>query len=214
MVGGAGFKPGATLTIKYDDIAIATATVQPGSTFPGGTFISNIFYVPASKHGDHTITVSDGTNTNQNKFTVESVPPAIAQLLLPETGAKVKAPIVFDWEEVTDNSSPVTYSLQFATDRNLTATSIVLEKTALTKSEYTLTEADELKLPGKETPYYWRVRAIDAAQNEGQWTGAREFYVTLPFKFTGWPLYAALGFGAVLVFLFGFWVGRRTAYYY
>jgi len=129
-------------------------------------------------------------------------------------GVKVESPASFDWEDVTDESSPVTYALQIATDEDFTADSIVLEKTELAKSEYILTEKEELELAGQETPYYWRVRAIDAALNEGEWTGAGEFYVAAPFAFPRWALYTLLGIGAVIIFGIGYWLGRRTAFYY
>jgi hypothetical protein len=170
--------------------------------------------VPAGKHGDHTITASDGPHTSKITFTVESVPPKIPQPLKPEMGVKVKSPITFTWGVVTDNSSPVSYNLQVASASDFSASSIVLDKTALSKSEYILTEAEELKLAGQESSFFWRAKAVDAALNESDWTGAGQFSIAQPFKFTGWPLYAAIGVGVVLVFLFGFWMGRRTAFYY
>jgi hypothetical protein len=208
VLGGAGYDANKTVTIKYDDEVVATATADTS-----GIFVAQ-FTVPASKHGEHTITASDGTNTSELTFTVESVAPATPMPLLPEMGVKVKSPISFDWEDVTSESSPVTYALQVATDKDFTADSIILDKTALAESEYTLTEAEELELATMETPYYWRVRAVNAALNEGEWTGTGEFYVTAPFAFPNWALYTLLGFGAVLIFGIGYWLGRRTAFYY
>ncbi len=171
------------------------------------------FKVPG-KHGDHSITASDGTNTSKATFTVESTPPIIPQPLKPEMGVKVKTPITFDWEDVTDNSSPVTYNLQVALASDFTASSLLLDKTAIAKSEYTLTDTEELKLAGQTSRLFWKIKAIDAALNESDWTGTGDFSVSQPFKFTGWPLYLSIGVGAVLIFLLGFWMGRRTAFYY
>jgi len=42
------------------------------------------------------------------------------------------------------------------------------------------------------TAYYWRVKAIDAASNESDWTGACEFYISGPFVFPGWALYTLI----------------------
>jgi hypothetical protein len=210
MVGGAGFQPNATITIEYDGKAIDTATADAA-----GVFMSNIFLVPSSKHGDHTITASDGTNTNEVTFTVESVPPPVPQPLLPEMGVKAKSPVSFDWEDATDKSLPVTYTLQIATDEDFSLNSIVLEKSGLTESEYILTEAEEQALQGREKPYYWRIRAIDAASNEGSWTGAGEFYVSgSSNNFPNWALYTLCGIAAVFIFALGYWLGRRTAFYY
>ena len=208
MMGGAGFAANGTVTIKYDDEVVATSTADAS-----GIFVAT-FKVPASKHGDHTITASDGTNTNEVTFTVESVALATPQPLVPELGVKVKSPISFDWEDVTVESPPATYALQIATDEDFTDDSIILDKTELAESEYILTEEEELELASQETPYYWRIRTVDAASNEGEWTGAGEFYVTAPFAFPSWALYTLLGIGAVLIFAIGYWLGRRTAFYY
>jgi len=208
-IGGAGFTPNALVTIKYDDTEIATAIADAG-----GQVIS-IFTAPPSTAGEHIITVSDGTHTNTITYTVESVAPSIPSPLLPEMGVKVKSPATFDWEDVTDDSMPVTYNLQIAVDDNFTESSIVLYKTGIELSTYMLTEAEELQLSGRKEALYWRVQALDGASNASEWTGSGEFYVSGGTgSFTGWPLYTICGIGAVLLFGIGYWLGRRTAFYY
>jgi hypothetical protein len=207
-IGGSGFTPGAEVTLKYDDQIVDTVTADSKG------LVMSTFSAPASKAGEHTITVSDGTHTATTKFTVESKPPDTPPPLSPEMGAKVKSPTTFDWQAVTDVSLPVTYNLQIATDETFSASSIVVDKTGITTTEYILPEADQLKLNNHEEAYYWRIRAIDAASNASPWTGPGEFYVSGPFSFPGWALYTIIGVGAVLVFLLGLWVGRRTAFYY
>jgi len=207
-IGGSGFIPNSTVTLKYDDIDVATALVGADGLF------MVTFQAPPSQHGAHIITVSDGINTNTVNFIVESVAPPVPPPLLPEMGVKVKSPVYFDWEEVSDESAPVTYILQIADDDDFSPDSIVLQKTGLEESEYTLTEEEELELTGREEPYYWRLRAVDAALNESDWTGAGEIYVGAPFDFPNWALYTILGIGAVLIFGIGYWLGRRTAFYY
>jgi hypothetical protein len=207
-IGGAGFTPGGTATLKYDDITIATTQIDSGGMF------MVTFDVPPSTHGKHTITVTDGTHSNQVTYTVESVAPKTPTPFLPEMGVKAKSPAFFDWADVTDASLPVTYVLQIASNELFTAGSIVLEKPALLESSYTLSEQEELDLAGQETPYYWRVKAVDAASNESAWTGAGEFYAGTSSEFPNWALYTLLGIGAVLLFGLGYWLGRRTAFYY
>jgi hypothetical protein len=207
-IGGAGFTPNTAITLKYDDKEVATT-----ATDASGTFVAT-FQAPRSKHGDHIITASDGVITDEVTFAVESIAPPVPTPLLPKMGDKLKSPMSFDWEKVTDGSLPVTYVLQIAPDEDFTADSMVLEKTGLAESDYVLTEEEELELEGKETPYYWRIRAIDAASNEGKWTGAGEFYVSAPFALPNWALYTLLGIGAVIIFAVGYWLGRRTAFYY
>ena len=129
-------------------------------------------------------------------------------------GVKLKSPGIFDWEDVTDDSMPVTYELHIATDEDFTEDSIVMEIDDIELSTYTLTEAEELELAGSVEAYYWRVRALDAASNPSEWTGAGEFYSKGSSSFPSWALYTLLGIGAVLIFGIGYWLGRRTAFYY
>ena len=208
VISGAGFEADATITIKYDEEVVDTANADSY-----GIFVS-IFKVPTSKSGDHTITVSDGTNTEEFTFTVEAKPPPVPTPLLPEMGVELKPPISFDWKGVIADSPPVTYTLQIATDNDFTAESIVLEKEELTKSEYTLTEMETMELVGREAAYHWRVRAVDSASNEGEWTGSGQFYVDQPFALPNWAIYTLLGLGGLVLFAIGYWMGRRTAYYY
>ena len=207
IVSGTGFIGGGIVTIKYDDFEVAVTAANSAGAF------SAAFNVPVSISGRHLVTVSDGTNTQQLVFTMESGAPSVPAPLLPETDIKVDQPAHFDWEDVTDDSLPVTYSLQVATSDDFTANSIVLEKTGLAESEYTLTEEEQLEPVNKEEPYYWRVSAADGAFNESEWSTPRSFYVGAPFALPGWALYTLIGVGALLIGLLVFWVGRKTAYY-
>jgi len=208
-VSGTGYTEGATVTIKYDTTEVATATAETDGTF------STTFKVPSSKYGDHDVTVSDDTTTKQFTFTMESETPPIPKPSLPAMGVKAEPTVHFDWEDV-DDPSGVTYTLQIATAKDFVDLAIVLEKTGLTKSEYTLTEEEKLEPTSKEEPYYWRISAIDSASNEGKWTGAGEFYVGAALAMPAlptWAMYLLFGLGALLIGILGFWLGRRTSYY-
>ncbi len=207
-IGGAGFTPGATVTFKYDNVTVATATAD------GTGLVTTIFLAPPSMHGEHIITVSDGTKSATTKYTVEAEAPPAPPLVLPEDGDKVESPITFDWTDVEDDSVPVTYDFQIAIDKDFDANSIVLEETALKDSKFTYKESATLKLEMQEEPYYWRVRAVDAAVNQSKWSDNREFLISPPFSFPKWALYLIIGVAALLLFVIGFWIGRRTAFYY
>lgn len=210
IISGGGFTPNTEVIVKYDNTIVITATSNAN-----GLIVTDGFFVPASKGGDHNITASDGIQTATAVFTVESEAPDIPPPLSPSMGAKIDSPMSFDWEDVTDNSKrPVTYMLQIATDEDFSSGSIVLEKTEIELSEYTLTPEEELELAGQKEPYYWRVQAIDNASNESGWTGAGEVYIAPPFSFPKWLLYTLLAVGAVLIFIIGYWLGRRTAFMY
>ncbi|MFC1972440.1 IPT/TIG domain-containing protein [Chloroflexota bacterium] len=168
---GTGFVPDSTVTIKYDDKEIATTKVQSDGAF------STEFAAPASKGGNHTITVS-GTMTREFTFTMESSAPPVPAPVEPADGSESKPQVSFDWQDVTDPSLPVTYVLQVGSNRNLT--SVMLEKKGLSTSEYTLTREERLAAVKKENPYYWRVKAVDSASNESDWSTVRSFYVPAP----------------------------------
>jgi hypothetical protein len=200
---GTGFTAETPVTINYDE----SLTVATANTGTQGNFHTT-FLIPPSGAGSHTVTVSDGINTSTTTFIMEAEAPPVPVPLLPEVAATVEAETYFDWEDVTDPSG-ITYTLQIGTDANFTT--IVLEKTGLDQSEYNLGEEEGLELTGTNYPYYWRVRAIDNASNEGKWTIPLLFYVGLPPKMTpGWTLYFWIGLGALSVAVFGFWMLRRT----
>ena len=64
-----------------------------------------------------------------------------------------------------------------------------------------------MKLSSEKTPYYWRIKAIDGAQNESNWTNAETFSIATPFP--SWLLYLLITLGAVLFFALGYFFQRR-----
>lgn len=88
------------------------------------------------------------------------------------------------------------------------------------KSEFVLVK-DELKPVTKDNPYYWRVRAIDGASNEGEWSEVRAFstgfLLTLPngeleLTLSAMVVYGISAFIAVIIIL-SFLLGRRSSPY-
>jgi hypothetical protein len=208
VVGGAGFKDGATISVKWDDKEMAS--VKGGTQ---GIFIAT-FNVPAGKSGDHAVTVTDGTKTEKLTFKVEATVPDIPAPLAPAMGVEVEKTLTFDWKDVTSDNTPVTYVLQVATSQEFTPASLVIEKKGLSKSEYAPTKEEAAKLAGRDTPYYWRIRAVDAGENESNWTGVGQFYVPKPFNLPNWAKWLAIVVGALVLLFIGYWVGRRSAYSY
>ena len=202
-VRGTGFVAGGTVTIKYDNMVMATVPTDANGTF------ESTFNVPVSKSGNRIITVSDEVSTKYLAFTVETDAPAKPVLLLPASASAVKAEAYFYWQNVYDSSPPVTYSLQVASDGNFA--SIVLEKEGLSDSGYSLVGDERLAAVKREAPYYWRVKAIDGADNEGEWSAPASFYIG--YAMPGWAIYILIGLAVLLVILLAFWLGRRTAYY-
>jgi hypothetical protein len=200
---GTGFAANSEVTVTYETTPVILAIFP---TDANGDFTA-LITIPASVGGAHTITVSDGSVSKVFDFVMESTPPGTPLLLLPLADEKAESKTGFDWEDVTDISEPVTYNLQVATDADFT--NILVNKTGLTTSAYTLIEEEKLESTSQEEPYYWRVRAVDAASNASAWSYASTFYVGFIFEFTGWVVYVTMAVIAVGCFFLGLWLGRR-----
>ncbi len=201
-VTGSGFTANSPLTITFNGVSVVT-----GSLTANGYFNNATFTVPASGGGAKTVVVSDGTNSKQLTFTMETTAPTKPALTLPLSASKEKGVVTFDWTDSTDASMPVTYTLQIATDSGFA--NIVLNMAGLTASTYTMTEAQKLaKLPDGGS-YYWRVIAKDAANNSVN-SDVSTFVVGGGMP--GWLMWVWIGIGVVVVFVFAIWLGRRLAY--
>ena len=175
-VSGTAFKPSSQITISYPTTAQTVATTTSNAS---GNFTAS-FSIPVSAAGSHTITASDGTSSLDVPFYMESVAPDAPSPSLPASGSEAEAQTRFDWADASDASAPVTYTLQVATTQNFTTASLVLVKDSLTSSEYNVSEAEELAARDEDTPYYWRVRATDGADNKSDWSEVRTFSVASP----------------------------------
>jgi hypothetical protein len=201
-VNGNGFKASAPLTIKYNGVTVGSGSFSGTGSFPGFTFV-----IPASAGGARTIEISDGTSTVTKTFTMETTPPAAPSLTLPLAASKEKGNITFDWSDVTDASSPVTYTLQVATDSNFTT--LVLNIAGLTASTYTMPEGQTLAKLDNNASYYWKVKATDAASNSSS-SGTSTF--TVGMNLPDWLMWVWIGIGALVIFIFAIWLGKRLAF--
>jgi hypothetical protein len=198
---GTGFGPQRTLTIKYDTTNISTTT----QTDAKGGF-SLVFNAPVSKGGNHSVIVSDGTNTITNTFAMDAAAPAVPVVLAPINKNAGTMPEL-SWQAVNDPSG-VTYWLQVARDASFN--NLVIEKKGLTSPVYQLTEDEKLESASKNEPYFWHVKAIDGASNESAFSQAQSFYVG--FILPDWGLYVIFGAAVVIAFFLGFFLrgsGRK-----
>jgi len=203
ILSGTGFMSGRVATVSYDDIPLAEATTDSGGDF------STAFRIPVSSAGAHIISTTDGVNTVNATFTMESMAPPAPALLLPADADKIEPEICFIWKDVSDTSG-VTYTLQVSTGANFTSgnsTTLVLEKSKLTDTEYDLSPEEKLELNRKETPYYWRVRAVDNASNVGEWSAVRTFYINT--SSAPWFFCSVVAEGGIFGGLFVFWLAKK-----
>ncbi|MFQ6130044.1 MAG: PGF-pre-PGF domain-containing protein, partial [Candidatus Hadarchaeaceae archaeon] len=99
-------------------------------------------------------------------FDVDTQAPSAPTLISPADGTTTDDTIAtFDWSDVSDPSTPVTYTLEIIGR---------LTKTGLTTSTYTLTNGEALS----DGNYSWRVRAIDGAGNLGDWSSTWSLTIT------------------------------------
>jgi ABC-type branched-subunit amino acid transport system permease subunit len=139
---------------------------------------------------------------------MESTAPSKPTLALPANGSRMgifrKQTPTFEWSVVTDDSG-VSYNLEIGTDADFAK--VLISKTGLTTTSYALTEAEALDYG----TYYWRVKAIDGAQNDSGWSTAHSF------KSGFLPLWAFITIVALIVVLIGilvyFFAIRRRSYY-
>jgi len=192
-ISGTGFASKHTITFKYD-----TEELSSSSTDKDGAF-TVVFKAPVSKGGNRLITVSDGTSTLTATFAMDATAPSAPQLLLPQPLIKANKLATLDWQDVNDPSG-VSYTLQIATDATFSI--LILQKPGLTTSAYTIAEEESLQSVSKKTPYYWRVKAIDAASNESAWSTPSTFFVG--FVMSDWVQYVIFGVVAVLFGVAGY----------
>jgi hypothetical protein len=165
---GTGFTAAGTIVVKYDAVQAATVAADANGTF------TVTFKAPASDGGAHQIIITDGVNSFPESFSMDSTAPAVPALVSPKTATKASKTPDITWQSVNDPSG-VTYDLQISRDA---AFAIVLfEKDGLKTPGYQLTSQEDLANVAKNAPYYWRVKAIDGANNASAWSSSWTFYV-------------------------------------
>jgi hypothetical protein len=200
-INGSAFIPAATISIKFDTGAVANTAADANGRF------DVTFQTPAAKSGNHIIYVSDGTTTKSFNFAIDAAPPPVPALVTPPLSGKADSLALFEWTPVTDANGGITYTFQLASDANFSL--LLVTQSGLSSNTYKLIEAEKLKTTGKDSPYYWRVKAVDAASDESDWSTALTFVVGFQMPVFGWYLIAAGA--AIIIFLLGLIVGRRTA---
>jgi hypothetical protein len=173
VINGTGFGQKQVITISYDGNQVTTSSTIATDT--KGSFTASI-RVPRGKSGKRTITVTDsGASVASASLTVESNPPPTPKPIAPEASSKLgstfgKTAITFKWSAVEDPSG-VYYTLEVSNSADFSGA--LVHKEDLTEPQYTLSQ-DESLGAGE---YYWRVRAVDGADNKSDWTNGQYFKV-------------------------------------
>jgi len=216
-VTGGGFDSGISLTIIYGNQTASTVTTSEGNFPSSGT----VTFEAKGMHGAQEVVVEDdlGHVLASESFFMEENPPVAPEPLSPANGTGVgfvgKVTPTFEWSKVTDASGIASYELQISTNSTITAPVVSLSIPG--ENVTALDDTISYTLPGDYAlsggTYYWRLRAVDAAANEGQWTIVQSFHAggRLPL----WGLIAIIALVGVLVgFLVYFFVIRPRRSYY
>jgi hypothetical protein len=202
-INGAGFSIGSEVTITYSnngqELPVATVTAEDGD-------FQVKFTVPPGAAGSHDITASEAASTATAVFIMEAQAPSTPVPLKPDIAGTTESRAYFDWSDISDESG-ISYTLQVAVDADFN--DILLDKEGITTSEYTLSPEEELASTQQDTPYYWRVKAVDSALNESGWTYPRLFYVG--FSLSAMPVWAFYIIGTIVVALLailGYWMWK------
>ncbi len=204
---GYGFAARSTVSIKYDDIVVSNSP----TTDDTGNF-SEKFNVPESPADNHVITATDRAGNVATyglplKGGLEGTAPSAPTPVSPvdeRFGWFGSQTVVFNWTGCNDPSG-ITYTLEVNRD-NISFFPLEpgMRRTKLTEPNYVMNLE-----PGT---YYWRVKAIDGAGNESEWS-----FSPYPFQvgfFSG--LYLAGGaviFLIVFIFIVRAFFRRVREYY-
>jgi len=215
-VTGGGFVPGISITIVYGNQTATAATTTEGN-FPA---TGSITFQAKGTHGAQEVVVKDDLNRTlaNATFFMEEEPPAAPEPLSPINGTGVgfvgKVAPTFKWSNVTDPSGIASYDLHISTNStNFTApiVSLSIPSENVTSLDDTIAYALPKEYALSSGSYYWRVRAIDAAGNEGSWTAVQSFHTGhLPL----WAFIVIIALIVVLVVALVYFFGIRPRRYY
>lgn len=199
---GTGYTVEGTVTISYDLQELLLAKADDI-----GSFTSN-FTVPIGTSGIHIVTATDGVNLRQVTYTVEADAPAAPEPLTPKENAIVTLPVIIDWEGVYDVSQPLYYTLQVAQTADFD--NIILERSGLIPSQYTLGNGTTLLPNRRGTYYFWRIRAVDGASNVGEWSDAAVFRIRPVDILPGWTRNVLIVLQVIIALFFAFLIWRAA----
>jgi hypothetical protein len=202
-VQGMGFRPGFPVSLTYDNIKLEGTTVNSSGSF------NQVFKIPVSRFGQHTLSATDGVNNQRVVFTVESNQPPTPSISLPADGERMTKDAHFEWTPVSDPSG-VTYTVDIAEDSKFS--NVIMSQANIVANYIDITE-DSKMLPGKEKPYYWRVKAVDRASNESGWSLVSSFYkghtfFTIIGNMPEWVKWVLIVLGLCLFGFMFFWIGH------
>lgn len=212
-VTGKSFDPYVAVNISYQNTT-TTVFADAEGNLPAVTFIAQ------GEHGEQYINASyDGNSARPAVFYMESTPPDEPT---PDSPIDARTGFfgsftgricpTFEWSNVTDPSGIASYDLQIYHSGNSTISTISIPVPI--KSVSFQGDIVAYSLPGEHAlaygSYYWKVRAIDGAGNEGNWTEAKSFHAGFLPQWA--MIISAVGL-LLVVILVSMFIVRRRGYY-
>ena len=203
VTGGGFYAEETNIEVRYDYNGSYDTVGQNIAADGNGSWGPISYVVPASKYGAHKVDAKGYQSSYEDvieaTFTIgqESLPSPT--LISPANGGRVgfvaKATPTFEWAAVPANNGIDHYDLQVASDGeflNLVLNVPITPEPGAENVTYTPQEALEYG------SYYWKVRAIDRAENVGVWNEP-------PYSFQAGllPLWAFIAIIALIVVIIG-----------
>lgn len=200
---GRWFPAQDTVKLTYEGEEKPLATVQVNAD---RSFSTRIIVSPGTG-GEHKITATYGKTDAVAIFVMEQQAPPIPTLRSPEfTRASPDVPDLY-WTEATDPSG-ITYTIQVARDTLFGNT--LVEKKGLTTTRYLFTTEERRLLSEGDSTWYWRIKAIDGASNESEWSALGLFFVGSSWtQVPEWGIYIWTGLGLLLAIVASLWLRKR-----
>ena len=218
-VSGSAFPKNTSVTITYDGVNKGSGTTKSNGTFSGISFEAT--HTQTTHTTEHPVVVTCGSTTLTASFTMESVAPPAPTPTSPASGdrvgfAGIKFTPAFEWQAASDDSGINYYVLQIASNAQFTSEAISFSQNLAEEHLTVGTESNTVSytLPRNSAlpygSYYWRVKAVDGAQNESGWSTSYSFKAGLL------PLWALISIVASIAVLIGaliyLLIRRRTSY--
>ena len=135
----------------------------------------DVVIVPAS--GAVQVRILDAAGEELASFSAnvpDATAPEVPERIEPEVAATdVANRPTFRWSEVPDPAG-VRYTVSYSLESSFAIPALVTTVTSLEDPEYEVPSGGELFLG---QTYYWRVRAVDGAENESPWSATGQFRV-------------------------------------
>lgn len=212
-VTGRSFAPSVAVSISYQN-ETANVFADAEGNLPAVIFVAH------GKYGEQYVNASynNGNTPRPAIFYMEGTPPDEPGLNSPvdtRTGFfgsfLGRACPTFTWSNVTDPSGIASYDLEiYGGDNPAVSISVPIEAVSFQG------DIVAYSLPGKYAlsygTYHWKVRAIDGAENEGNWAEAKSFHAGILPQWAA--IIIALGLLLVVILGVGMFIKRRKGYFY